>query len=130
MEIKTKFNVGDKVWFVAFDNIAYDCPLCDEETYDVKPRGVMQGEIEEITITHNLTRHEESYKVVCGRYNSGLCAFTDRHADRVYATQHEAEQAYATELAEYEEDLWAEKNRVAEWFAERYDGIKKPTASQ
>lgn len=120
MENKTKFNVGDKVWYVAYDNIAYDCPICEEETYDVKPCGVQQGEVEEITIVHNLIKHIESYKIICKRYESGICAFTDRKGDSVYATKEQAEQAYADELAEYEEDRRCEKNRLVEWIKENY----------
>lgn len=120
MEIKTKFNVGDKVWYVAYDHIAYDCPICDEETYEVKPIGVMQGDVEQINIEHNLTSHKESYKIICKRYDNGVCAFTDRQADSVYETQEQAEQAYAEELQEYEEEKEIEKKKVLAWVKEYY----------
>ena len=120
MEIKTKFNVGDKVWYVAYDNIAYDCPICDEEAYEVKPIGVRQGDVERINIEHNLTNHKESYKIICKRYDNGICAFTDRNADCVYATKHQAEQAYADELEEYNEDRVIERNRLIEWITNHY----------
>ena len=130
MDIKTKFNVGDKVWYVAYDNIACDCPICEGYAYEEKPCGVRQGEVDCITLMFAKIYHEESYKIIDSRLENGTCIYTNRNSYRVYETKEQAEQAYADELAKYEEDLWTEKNRVAEWFAERYDGIKKPTASQ
>lgn len=120
MEIKTKFNVGDKVWYVAYDHLAYDCPICEEEAYETKPIGVRQGDIEQITIEHNLTSHKESYKIICKRYDNGICAFTDRQSDSVYATKNQAEQAYANELEEYNQDRVSERNNLIKWFENHY----------
>ena len=120
MGIKTKFNVGDKVWYVAYDNLAYDCPICEEETYNVKPCGVQQGEVEEITVSHNLIRHFENYKIICVRYESGICAFTDRKGDSVYETKEQAEKAYADELEEYNQDRIIERNNLIEWIETHY----------
>lgn len=91
MEIKTKFNVGDKVWYVAYDNIAYDCPHCGEECYNEKPCGVKQGDIDEIYITHSILYQEERYKVVAERHDNGICLYTERQSDRVYSTEEEAQ---------------------------------------
>lgn len=120
MEIKTKFNVGDKVWFVNYDNIAYDCPICEEEAYNVKPRGAIEGEVENIRVEYNGLGYVEYYKIICARFKSGQCAYTDRSSDRVYATKEEAEQAYANELQEYEDEMRCEKERLIEWIREHY----------
>lgn len=120
MEIKTKFNVGDKVWYVAYDHLAYDCPICEEEAYETKPIGVRQGDIEQITVELNLTAHKESYKIICKRYDNGICAFTDRQADSVYATKHQAEQAYAEELEEYKQERNKARLDFMEWVVEHF----------
>ena len=120
MEIKTKFNVGDKVWYVAYDHLAYDCPICEEEAYETKPIGVRQGDVEQISGEHNLTHHKESYKIICKRFDSGICAYTDRQADSVFATKHQAEQAYADELEEYNQDRIRERNHLIEWVENHY----------
>ena len=121
MEIKTKFNVGDKVWYVAYDNIAYDCPHCGEECYYEKPCGVEQGDIDEIRITHNICYHNEFYKIIIKRGESGLCLYSDRQADRVYATEEEAQKAYADEFAEWQEEQRCEKQRVIEFVKNHYE---------
>lgn len=120
MEIKTKFNVGDKVWYVAYDHLAYDCPICEEEAYETKPIGVRQGDIEQITVEHNLISHKENYKIICKRFDSGICAFTDRQADSVYSTKQQAEQAYAEELEEYNQDRISERKHLIEWIENHY----------
>lgn len=120
MEIKTKFNVGDKVWYVAYDNIAYDCPHCGEECYSEKPCGVKQGDIEEIYISHSVLYNEEVYKVVTERHDNGICLYTDRGVDGVFATEEEAKKAYAKEFAEWEEEQRREKQRVIDFVKLRY----------
>ena len=121
MKIKTKFNVGDKVWYVSYDNIAYDCPHCGEECYNEKPCGAKQGEIYEICITHNICYHNESYKIIAERYESGICSYTDRQANRVYATEEEAQKAYSEEFAEWQEEQRLEKQRVIEFVKNHYE---------
>lgn len=123
MEIKTKFNVGDKVWYVAYHNYACDCPICDEGYYEEKPCGVMQGDVEEVNVMHNIAHHEEYYKIIFERYESGMCTFTERKADRVYETKEQAEKAYADELAEYYDNKRIEKQRLIEWINSHYEEI-------
>ena len=120
MEIKTKFNVGDKVWYVAYDNIAYDCPHCGEECYYEKPCGVKQGAIDEIYITHSILYQEERYKVVSERHDNGICLYTDRQADRVYLTEEKAQKAYAEEFEEWEEEQRLKKQLVIDFVKNHY----------
>ena len=123
MEIKTKFNVGDKVWYVAYDNIAYDCPHCGEKYYNEKPCGVKQCDIDDIYIMHSISYQEERYKVIAERHDNGICIYTNRQADRVYATEEEAQKAYADELAEYYDNKRIEKQRLIEWINSHYEEI-------
>ena len=114
MEIKTKFNVGDKVWFVNYDKIDYDCPICGEETFYEYPCGVMQGEIRAV-------RGLDIFLLLKSvRVSAGQCAYTDRSSDRIYATKEEAEQAYADELYKYEIERRVKRQELLEWIKEHY----------
>ena len=48
MEIKTKFDIGQTVWYVDYKGVVHnDCPVCCNEIEECVPIGVSHGEIRE-----------------------------------------------------------------------------------
>lgn len=103
MEIKTKFDIGQTVWYVDYKGVVHnDCPVCCNEIEECVPIGVSHGKITGFHIGtgngqwfigengnpfHCIT--EEKY-TICPNINAmSVC----RNADHIYATQAEAEQA-------------------------------------
>ena len=120
MEIKTEFNLGDKVWFVTYYNFVHECPVFEEEVHDVKPKGVVNGEIIGVKVDILGFNTTETYNISCGDYKNCQYVYNSRKADRVYATKEEAEKAYADELYEYEIERRVKRQELLEWIKEHY----------
>lgn len=101
MEIKTKFDIGQTVWFVDYNYDEDYHPICEGIT-DNPPVGVSQGKITGFSIgssdamwfveKNTDTQHfivDEKYTI---SYNINERCIR-RTADKIYSTQEEAEQA-------------------------------------
>lgn len=103
MEIKTKFDIGQTVWYVDYKGVVHnDCPVCCNEIEECVPIGVSHGKITGFHIGtgngqwfigengnpfHCIT---EEKCTICPNISAmSVC----RNADHIYATQAEAEQA-------------------------------------
>lgn len=103
MEIKTKFDIGQTVWFVDYKGVAHnDCPVCCNKIEESVPVGVSHGKITGFYVgsgdgqwyidelnnpEHYIT--EERYTISPNINAMSVC----RNAEHIYSTQYEAEQA-------------------------------------
>lgn len=96
MEIKTKFDIGQTVWFVDYKGVVHNnCPVCCNEIEESVPVGISHGKItggqwcinELNNPEHYIT--EERYTISPNKNAMSVC----RNAEHIYSTQYEAEQA-------------------------------------
>lgn len=102
MEIKTKFDIGQTVWFVDYKGVVHNNPVCCNEIEENVPVGVSHGKItgfylgsgdgqwcinELNNFEHYIT--EERYIISPNINAMSVC----RNAEHIYSTQEEAEQA-------------------------------------
>ena len=103
MEIKTKFDIGQTVWFVDYKGVEHnDCPVCCNKTEESVPVGVSHGKITGFYLGSgdgqwyiNELNNPEHY-ITEERYtiSPNINAMSvRRNAEHIYATQYEAEQA-------------------------------------
>lgn len=103
MEIKTKFDIGQTVWFVDYKGVVHnDCPVRCNEIEERVPVGVSHGKItgfylgsgdgqlyiDELNNPENYIT-EERYTISPNINAMSVC----RNAEHIYSTQYEAEQA-------------------------------------
>lgn len=103
MEIKTKFDIGQTVWFVDYKGVAHnDCPVCCNKIEESVPVGVSHGKITGFYVgsgdgqwyideLNNPEQYitEERYTISPNINAMSVC----RNAEHIYSTQYEAEQA-------------------------------------
>lgn len=103
MEIKTKFDIGQTVWFVDYKEVVHnDGPVCRNKIKESVPVGVSHGKITGFYVgsgdgqwyinelnnpEHYIT--EERYTISPNINAMSVC----RNAEHIYSTQYEAEQA-------------------------------------
>ena len=93
MEIKTKFDIGQTVWFVDYKGVVHNnCPVCCNEIEESVPVGVSHGKITGFYLGSGDGEHyitEERYTISPNINAMSVC----RNAEHIYSTQEEAEQA-------------------------------------
>lgn len=96
MEYKTKYNIGDEVYYIGYTTVEKTCE-CYGNVYDESfPCDVVKGKVLGIMINENYSDTEDNgtrYKLsVDNRW------FTFRDEEKVYATEKEAEVALRMEV--------------------------------
>ena len=87
MKFETKYNLGDKVWFIKRDVIQCKCGGCGTNTYRTKKIYVMQGTIDYISCWAEPCCDGWTNRVSYGCENTEFNEYFDRDC---YATKKEA----------------------------------------
>ena len=89
MGIKTKFNVGNNVWYIKYVTTASECPHCGEMVEEEHPSCVAIAAVDEVHVEISEAGVKEWYKLRIP-FVKGKFLYTDRPADGLFKTQKEA----------------------------------------
>ena len=103
-EIKTKFSVGDNVWYIKYAIIAHKCPHCGELVERYNPTGIDVGTVKTIFLQISEKGIAERYELQIP-WMKGKPLFTERSADEIFPDNKTAYRRYKEALEEngYEE---------------------------
>lgn len=96
MEIKTKYNIGDEVYYIGYSTVEKTCECCGNVYDETFPSEVRKGKVLGIMVNKNYsdtdgngTRYKLSVDEVW---------FTHRDEKNVFSTEKEAEVAFRMEV--------------------------------
>lgn len=89
MGIKTKFNVGDNVWYIEYVTTASECPHCGEMVEEEHPYCVAVAAVDEVHVEISETGVKEWYKLKIP-FVKGKFLYTDRASAEVFSDQKKA----------------------------------------
>lgn len=99
MEIKTKYNIGDDVYYISYATVERECECCGQTIDDEVPDSVKKGKIIGISVNidigqdlDNIISEMHTYKI-----NTENNWFVLRNSNFVYDTEEEAQTAFEKE---------------------------------
>lgn len=100
MTIKTKFSVGDEVYYIKYKTFEKVCSCCGHEEEDVVAYDVGKGVVAGIKVFIGIDDEGEGvlYKIAIKEYSNVSPLYTNRVESAVYATEKEAEVALRAEV--------------------------------
>lgn len=98
MELKTKYNIGDEVFYIAYATVYHECECCGQSYSDEIPDSVQKGKIIGISVHADVGKDldnitlETTYKI-----NTEGNWFVLRNSNFVYDTEEQAQAAIEKE---------------------------------
>ena len=98
MEIKTKYNIGDVVYYIGYKTVEKTCECCGSVYDESYPSEVRKGIVYGILVNDNFLDNKGQKCVSYKLSSDGQYFITTRDEDKVFATEEEAEIAFRMEV--------------------------------
>lgn len=98
MEYKTKYNIGDVVYYIGYKTVEKTCECCGSVYDESYPSEVRRGLIYGTLVNDNFYNNKGQVCISYKLSSDGQYSITIRDEDKVFATEKEAEVAFRTEV--------------------------------
>lgn len=106
MELKTKYNIGDDVYYISYATVYRECECCGQEIDDEIPDKVCKGTVIGINVQYGIYNNNDNK--ISEIHNYDICTignwYITRCSNLVYDTEEEAHAAFDKEIKEKEND--------------------------